>query len=321
MKGTYELGFMIAPWARTAWELDNNKKGFDAIIMAAGSLMARYSQKVGCITNPDKDFLVAVDDLMSLDTLFWAAAKSKDTRMHEAALCHAKTSQRYHVRADHSTATVVVFDPENGDINRGYADGSCWSRGQAWAITGFAQTYQWTKDSSFLETSKACADYFVEHLPATAIPSWDFQAPGNGTQPTDTIAAIIASYGMLLIHEIETAAGRPSVYLEHALKIIEAVCAFHVNDPVQFVSARDSIETASLGSSSYQEMIAADMENGAKTIFNGATMNNHKFAPCRWANQGLVYADYFSLLVGNKLFDMGISVRPLLSLSGHSISA
>lgn len=250
---------------------------------------------------------------MNLDMLFWAAARLQDDDMYAAALSHAKISQRCHVRADSSTAHVVVFDPASGGIksvitNQGYADGSCWSRGQAWAITGFVQVYQWTQDASFLETAKACVDYFVEHLPASGIPPWDFQAPRDKPQPTDTSAAMIASYGMLLIHEAETGAGRPSAYLQRALRIIRAVCASHVNSPANFV-ARDSIvEAYGLQSLDNQRAVTVtvDMKEGTETILNGATINNYEFAPRKWANHGLVYADYFFLLVGNKLLDMGI---------------
>ncbi|KAI0117506.1 glycoside hydrolase family 88 protein [Daldinia grandis] len=328
---THDLGFMIAPWARAAWELENDVKGFDTVITAAESLMTRYSPVVGCVRSwdtcitkrysfqdPDKDFLVIVDNLMNLDMLFWAAAKLQDDSMYAAALSHAKISQHCHIRADSSTAHVVVFDPGNGAIksvltNQGYADDSCWSRGQAWAITGFAQTYRWTKDYTFLETSKACADYFVEHLPVTAIPPWDFQAPRGEPQPTDTSAAMIASYGMLLIHEIETAAGRSSAYLQHALRIIEAVCASHVNRPAKFGLKEDFVETPELGSLSHQKMMAVDMGKGAETILNGATINNYEFAPRRWANHGLVYADYFFLLVGNKLLEMGLGEQFIIA--------
>lgn len=254
---------------------------------------------------------------MNLDMLFWAAARLQDDDMYEAAVNHAKLSQRYHVRADASTAHVVNFDPASGRLkailtNQGYADDSCWSRGQAWAIAGFAQTYGWTRDRSFLETAKACADYFVAHLPASGIPPWDFCAAprqdDTPPDPTDTSAAVIASYGMLLIHEAETAAGSPnSAYLQHALRLAKAVCAAHVNKPpAQFVTRELFVETPERGSLSHQTTTSVDMGTGAETILNGATINNYEFAPRRWANHGLVYADYFFLLLGNKLLDMGI---------------
>ncbi|KAI6087343.1 glycoside hydrolase family 88 protein [Hypoxylon rubiginosum] len=326
LKYTHDLGFMIASWARVAWELENDSRAYDTVITAARSLASRYNPLVGCIRSwdtcvtkrysfrdPEKDFLVIVDNLMNLDMLFWVAARLKDDAMYAVALNHAKLSQRCHVRADSSTAHVVNFDQASGDIksvitNQGYADDSCWSRGQAWAITGFVQTYKWTKDDSFLETAKSCADYFIGHLPESGIPPWDFQAPQDEPQPTDTSAAVIASYGLLLIHEAETSAGRPSAYLQHALRIIRAVCASYVNSPAKFVAHEGSVEAVELRSVDNQKTVAitVDMGEGAETILNGATINNYEFAPRRWANHGLVYADYFFVLVGNKLLDMGI---------------
>ena len=51
-------------------------------------------------------------------------------------------------------------------INRhggqGYEQGSSWTRGQGWAIYGFIQSYQWTKEQRYLETAKKVADYFIQ---------------------------------------------------------------------------------------------------------------------------------------------------------------
>lgn len=44
----------------------------------------------------------------------------------------------------------------------------------------------------------------------------------------------------------------------------------------------------------------------AETILTGATINNCEFAPRRWANHGLVYADYYFMLFGNMLLDLGL---------------
>lgn len=64
---------MIVPWARAAWELQNDTRGYDTVITAAKSLAGRYSPAVGCIrswdvcvtkrysfTDLDKDFLVII---------------------------------------------------------------------------------------------------------------------------------------------------------------------------------------------------------------------------------------------------------------------
>jgi hypothetical protein len=279
--------------------------------------------------------------MMNLDLLFWAAANSSsDDHLRSAALytkavSHARTTQRHHVAPDGSTTHVVNFDPSTGALkakltNQGYAHGSCWSRGQAWAVAGFAQAHAWTGDESFLATARVCAHYFLRRLPPdNLVPPWDFDAPGDGQQqpqPRDTSAALIAAYGMLLLHEAlllrEEGQQQSGYYLDAALRIVDAVCARHLNGPAVFVEeqrGRD-VETTERGlvvaeglPSSGGGSVEVRIGDG-DTIVNGATINNYEFAPRRWADHGLVYADYFFLLVGNKLLDMGVG-REILRLA------
>lgn len=169
---------------------------------------------------------------------------------------------------------------------------------------GFAQTYNWTGDVSFLQASKDRADYSLANLPETLVPPWDFDAPKYGKQPTDTSAAVVAANGMLLIHESLTACGDSSKYLTSALRILNAVCAHHLNPSAKFI-VHQEVEMVEHGVSLEHDAVTVDLGDG-ETILNGATINNVKFAPRRWTNRGLVYADYFFLLCGNKLLEMGI---------------
>ncbi|KAM0456361.1 hypothetical protein ACHAPV_007303 [Trichoderma viride] len=314
---------MIAPWARRQWELLHDTQSFVTMINAAKTLAGRFNPIVGAIRSwdtcqtkaysfedLDTDFLVIIDNMMNLDIIFWAAAQTNDSAMFNIALSHAKTSQRELVRPDSTTTHLVNFDPVTGLVkqrltNQGMGHESCWTRGQAWAIAGFAQTYSWTGDVSFLRTSKDCADYFLENLPTTLIPPWDFDAPKDGKQPTDTSAAVIAAHGMLLIHESLTARGDSSEYLASALRILNAVCEHHLNPPARFVVPQLKVETVEHGVTLEHGAVTVDLGDG-ETILNGATINNFEFAPRRWANHGLVYADYFFLLCGNKLLEMGV---------------
>ncbi|KAF6838888.1 glucuronyl hydrolase, partial [Colletotrichum plurivorum] len=325
LKTTHDLGFMIFPWARPAWELSHDRRAYETAITAARSLYGRYDETVGsirswdvCVTkrykflDPSKDFLVIIDNMMNLDVIFWAAAQLGDGGMYNAAVKHAETTRTHHIRADNSTFHVVNFDqatgvPKEKITNQGHSDSSSWSRGQAWAVAGFAQTYGWTRDASFLETAISCADYFLAQLPASGIPPWDFAAPDNGEQqPPDVSAAMIAAYGMLLIHEALAALGRDSAYLRHAIRIIRASCGAHMNGGGRYVKSRRTIETVEQGTVDEETGWEVDMDNEPETILNGATINNYEFAPRRWANHGLVYADYFFLLAGNKLLEMGV---------------
>lgn len=248
---------------------------------------------------------------MNLDLLFWAAIELRDPKLRDIAVNHARMTQRHHIRPDSSTFHVVNFDQATGNVkakmtNQGYSDDSCWSRGQSWAITGFAQTYSWTRDKAFLTTARECADYFLAHLPSNGVPYWDFSAPVTQDTPTDTSAAVIACYGMLLLHEALTALGEQSPYLKGAMHILMSICATQMSPPVHFTTSNISVPSVEHGVSSESGPLEVDTGSGAETILAGATINNYEFAPRRWANHGLVYADYYFLLIGNKLLDMGM---------------
>ncbi|KAJ4996110.1 hypothetical protein K4K48_009056 [Colletotrichum sp. SAR 10_66] len=321
---THDLGFMIFPWARPAWELNHDRRAFESAITAAKSLYSRYDGTVGsvrswdvCVTkrykflDPNKDFLVIIDNMMNLDMVFWAAAQLGDQDMYNAAVKHAETTRTHHIREDFSTFHVVNFEQKTGVpkekiTNQGYSDTSSWSRGQAWAIAGFAQTYSWTRNVSFLETAISCAEYFIAQLPSTWIPPWDFTAPKDEPQPPDVSAAMITAYGMLLIHEALTSLGRESAYLKHAIKLIRATCSTHMNGGGRYLKSKRMIDTVEHGTVEEEIGWNVDGEGEPETILNGATINNYEFAPRRWANHGLVYADYFFLLAGNKLLEMGV---------------
>ncbi|KXH41526.1 unsaturated glucuronyl hydrolase [Colletotrichum nymphaeae SA-01] len=315
---------MIFPWTRPAWELSGDRRSFETAITAARSLYSRYDATVRsirswdvCVTkrykflDPSKDFLVIIDNMMNLDMIFWAASQLGDDDMWNAAVKHAETTREHHIRPDSSTFHVVNFDqatgvPKEKITNQGYSDTSSWSRGQAWGVAGFAQTYGWTRDKSFLDTAISCADYFLEQLPSSGIPPWDFAAPKDMAQPPDVSAAMIAAYGMLLIHEALTALGRPSTYLRSALGLTRATCNNHINSGGIYVKSQRSIDTVEHGTVVEEVGWEVEMGGEPETILNGATINNYEFAPRRWANHGLVYADYFFLLVGNKLLEMGV---------------
>ncbi|KAF3008310.1 hypothetical protein E8E14_006310 [Neopestalotiopsis sp. 37M] len=320
---THDLGFMIAPWAKVAWELNRDQRAFETLRWSAKTLYGRFRQEVGlirswdtCVTkryqflDPQTEFLTVIDNMMNLDLLFYVAKHTGDRGMFNAAVQHARTTQRTHIREDNSTVHLVHFDPSNGNVcqlltNQGYKDTSCWTRGQAWAIAGFAETYHWTHDMSFLSTARNCADYFLRRLPDSGVPPWDFDASDedkSGKQPPDVSAAAITAYGLLLIHEALLALGETSEYLEQALRIIGGVCTHHMNSPAAFI---DHQETVPMVERTTQDVCMRHVEIGVgDTILNGATINNHEYAPRQWADHGLVYADYYFLLFGNKLLQM-----------------
>lgn len=252
---------------------------------------------------------------MNLDLLFFVAQETNNTAMRNVAIEHARKSARAHIREDASTTHLVVFDPATGAIkdkltNQGFSHTSCWARGQAWAIAGFAETYRWTQMDEFLVTARATADYFLRRLPSSGVAPWDFdaydQAVDKGTVPPDTSATMIAAYGLLLIHKAVIAKGEHSPYLSAALTMANAVASGHLNEAARYEVRQENIETVEYGVTSLGDEIHAVGGEG-DTVLNGATINNYEFAPRRWANHGLVYADYYFLLFGNELLrtDLG----------------
>lgn len=255
------------------------------------------------------------DNMMNLSLLFFVAAQTNDNAMREVAIQHARTTAKTHIRDDYSTTHLVVFCPRTGAVkgrltNQGFSHTSCWSRGQAWAIAGFSEAYQWTQMDEFLDTARRCADYFIKNLPPSGVAPWDFDAyahaSGTGEdQPPDTSATMIAAYGMLLIHRALSSRGQPSQHLAAALRLAEAVCSLHLNPEANYNTREETVETVEHGVLHVPAAVEVDMGHG-ETILNGATINNYEFAPRRWADHGLVYADYYFLLFGNELLKMNL---------------
>lgn len=147
---------------------------------------------------------IIIDCMENLGLLFWATRESGETHFADIARAHAATSARFMMRADGSTYHTYDFEPETGaplggHTFQGYADESCWSRGQAWAIHGFAQTYMYTRDPLFRITAQRVADYAIAHLPLDGVPYWDYRLPADAPRYRDSSAGAIMAAGLLLL--------------------------------------------------------------------------------------------------------------------------
>ncbi|KAF2652503.1 glycoside hydrolase family 88 protein [Lophiostoma macrostomum CBS 122681] len=305
---THDLGFLVMPWAQKGWELDGDRQCYQSMIAAAYALASRFDRKIGAIrswdtcltkrytfTDPKDAFLVIIDSMMNLNLLFYVAELVGNPTLADIAKTHATTLLNSHIRPDDSTFHVVDFDQATARIkqrftNQGFSDESCWARGQAWGIAGYAQCYGWTKEPRFLNASKRLADYFIKHLPDDGVPYWDFHSPKPG--PRDTSAALIAAYGMLLLYK--HAAEEAKQYMEAAIRVVRAVAAMSLA-PEATVPLSDEPDGKDI----------VDFK-GSDTIVLNATINDYEFAPRRWADHGLVYADYYFLLIGNLMLEMGL---------------
>ncbi|CAK7243034.1 MAG: hypothetical protein STHCBS139747_004541 [Sporothrix thermara] len=343
---SHDLGFIVRA-LRMDWELTGDPVSLRGYATAAASLAKRYDPLVGAIrswdramsrryelTDPARNFLVIVDSMCNMDLLFYAARHTHNPQLAAIATQHARTVLRTLVRpADASTWHVVNLDPAlaGGVVqyrmtHQGYADSSTWSRGQAWAVLGFAQTYAWTALPEFLEATQRVADCFLRRLAASPapthkhVPLWDFDAPvadadqqdSNGQPLRDTSAGLIAANGLLLLHQ--------ALSVSMSMKMNERDTANEKYDG-RYLTAALRIAHDTLGYSLDREDVAAfkvDSDTGAIHVPPGAwdailrhsTANNNQYALTRYSDVGLVYADYYFLEFGNQLLRMGLQVAP-----------
>ncbi|KAB8220935.1 Six-hairpin glycosidase-like protein [Aspergillus novoparasiticus] len=343
-RDTHDLGFMIAPWAMKAWSLNRDPQAYNSLVLAAHSLASRFDERVQSLrswdvchtkrysfTDPEKDFLVIIDNMLNLDLLFWAAKETGNASFHDIAVAHARTTAKYHIRSDNSTVHVVNYETDTGlpkskFTHQGYSDESCWARGQAWGILGFMQTFDWTGEMEFLTTARTLADYFIRRLPDDGVPYWDFDAPVDSSCPRDTSAGMVAGCGMLLIYKALRGVDEDAAefYLKSAVRILAGtVNGFTTPGDLRFeVGASDTVvptypddlpehERRQSGELRVTDSRSTQNGNGTskktpETILDGATINNYEFATRRWANHGLVYADYYFMLMGNMLLELGL---------------
>ncbi|KAL1984897.1 hypothetical protein VTN96DRAFT_8556 [Rasamsonia emersonii] len=323
-RDTHDLGFIIMPALRLDWELTGNRQSWESILTAAESLASRFDERVGAIrswdqsfskrysiTDKEENFLVIIDSMCNLDLLFYAGHHSANQRFIDIATKHAHTVLRSIVRKDWSTFHVCNFDPKTGAIqsqytHQGYKDDSTWSRGQAWAILGFTQTYHWTKDPVFLQAATSLADHFLARLAKAShshpyVPAWDFDDQTSTPPLRDTSAGMIAANGLVLLHQALAQNNTPSTYLDAAVRI--------ARETIDLSLASDTANLAVEATNGTIHVVADEGEGESRwdSILKNATANNNEFAIMRYGDVGLVYADYYFLELGNKLLRMGLA--------------
>jgi unsaturated chondroitin disaccharide hydrolase len=201
----HDVGFQFVPTAVARHKLTGDPEARRRGFLAAALLMSRFNPAGGFIEawNDDENRgVVIVDTLMNLPLLFWAAAELGQPRFRNVAEAHADLAMTHVVRPDGSTNHIVRFDQRTGERlevlgGQGYAPDSRWSRGQAWALYGFALAHRYTGRSDYLETAQRVADSFLAALPPEGVPPWDFCAPDAATAPRDSSAGAIAAAGLL----------------------------------------------------------------------------------------------------------------------------
>lgn len=171
----------------------------------------------------------------------------------ERLLMHSKATAKYNVYYGEGrdaydvrgrTAHEAIFNVTSGafrcpNSQQGYSPFTTWTRGQSWAIAGYAEQLEFfeTLDEEtlrpyggkeqatehMLRALLATADFWIEQTPVDGIPYWDTGAPGlvhlgdylnrpadpfNDHEPVDSSAAAIAAQGLLRLGRYLKAKGQ-----------------------------------------------------------------------------------------------------------------
>jgi len=170
------------------------------------------------------------------------AEGDKPVSLLERALQHIESTAKFSVfygegRDSYDergrTTHEAIFNTTDGayrcpNSQQGYTGFSTWTRGQAWAVLGFAEELELLEqlgddelapyggraaiEEMMLKAATATADHFIENTPTCGIPYWDTGAPElhlmgdyknrpaepvNPYEPVDSSAAAIDAQGLL----------------------------------------------------------------------------------------------------------------------------
>ncbi|GAA1293546.1 glycoside hydrolase family 88 protein [Saccharothrix xinjiangensis] len=207
---THDLGFLYTLSCVTPARLFGDQRARRAALEAADHLMTRFLEPAGIVqawgdlTDPLQRGRTIIDSLMNMPLLHWAAEDTGSRHFAEAAIRHTEQLKRHVIRPDGSTFHTFYWDPVSGEplrgaTEQGHRDGSCWARGQAWGIYGFALAHRYEQGLSFLDVARRCADHFLSRLPEDRVAYWDLVFTEGGDEERDSSAAAIAACGL---HEL-----------------------------------------------------------------------------------------------------------------------
>jgi unsaturated chondroitin disaccharide hydrolase len=224
----HDVGFMWLHTAVANYRLTGSNDSRRRGLHAANLLAGRYNPAGKFIRawNRDCTGWIIIDCLMNVPLLYWASKETGDPRFAMIAKIHAGTAIEKLVRPDGSCNHIAVLSPETGECletpaGQGYASGSSWSRGQSWAVYGFALSFCHSGDQKYLDTAKKIAHYCISNFALNDwLPPVDFRAPASPVK-YDSTAAMITACGLLEI-AAHTAENERGLYADAAVKLLRA---------------------------------------------------------------------------------------------------
>jgi hypothetical protein len=172
------------------------------------------------------------------------------------AVWYGEGRDTYDVRG--RTAHESVFNTNDGSYRcpnsqQGFSPFTTWTRGQAWAMVGFAEELEFIATLSdaelapfggreavvapMLKAAKATCDYWIQDTPLDGVPYWDNGAPQlhklgdtqskpadpfNDFEPVDSSAAAIACQGLVRLGKyLEGKDPKATDYLQAGLTVLD----------------------------------------------------------------------------------------------------
>jgi len=240
---THDLGFLYSLASVTTSRLGSDDAvradARDAALLAADHLMRRFLEPAGIVqawgdlSDPTQAGRTIIDSLMNMPLLTWAGEQTGDPRFEDAVRRHTTQLRENILRPDDSTFHTFYWDLETGEPLRGATeqgafDDSCWARGQAWGIYGFALNHRATGDAALLEASWRCAEYFLAHLPSDGVPFWDLVYTDGSDAPRDSSSAAIAACGFLELAAVDPDPDRAARARTAAESLMSALVAGYI---------------------------------------------------------------------------------------------
>lgn len=274
----HDVGFMYLPTSAANYRLTGSRDAKRNAMHAANLLAGRFNPAGRYIrawnenSGNDVRGWAIIDCMLNISLLYWAAEESGDPRFRHIAVMHADTVLGTFIRGDGSVCHIVEFDPETGERlkshgGQGYAHGSSWSRGQGWAVYGFANSYAHTGQQRYLDAAKRVAHYCMANLREDGIVPVDFRQPA---QPAweDSCGACVIADGLLEIARF-VPENEQEMYVRSAVRILKAIAE-----------------------------IRADWSEGCDAIVQNCTAAYHD----EKHHFPMVYADFFFMEALYKLF-------------------